>query len=92
MVDLYCLTCIIPICTTCSQANHRGHDLCELDKAAEVCKTKLEQIRKDTDALIEHVTQAITKTESQAKKAEINIAELCDKVKSTFKVMHDNLD
>ena len=91
MLDLYCRKCNIPICTTCSQANHRGHDLCELDKQAEVCKTKLEQISKDRDALIEHVKEAITKTESQAKKAEIDIYEFCDQVKSTFKVMHDNL-
>ena len=92
MVDLYCRTCNIPICTTCSQANHRGHDLCELDKQAEVCKTKLNQIGKSTDVLIEHVKQVITKTESQAKKADIDIDEMCDKVKSTFKVMHDKLD
>ena len=92
MVDIYCRSCNIPVCTTCSQANHRGHDLCELDKQAIVCKIKLEQIGKDTDTLIEHVKQAIAETKSEAKKAEIDIDELFDNVKSTFKVMHDKLN
>ena len=92
LVDLYCRTCNIPICTTCSQANHRGHDVCELDKQAEVCKTNLEQIQEETDALIEQVKRAITKTESQAMKAQNDIDDISDTVKSSFKKMHDKLD
>ena len=54
VMDLYCCTCNIPICTT-SHGNHNGHTCCELDKQAELCKTQLEQICEDTDRLIKVV-------------------------------------
>ena len=66
-VDLYCRTCNMPVCVTCSQSDHQGHDCCDLDKQAEVCKTKLEQICEDTDGLIDVVKKAIDKTKCHEK-------------------------
>ena len=57
----------MPICVTCSQDDHRGHNSCDLDKQAEVCKTKLEQICVDTDGLIDIVKQSIEKAKCQEK-------------------------
>ena len=92
LMDLYCRTCNIPICTTCCQVDHQGHDCIEIDKQAEVCKTKLEQICEDTDGLIHQVKQAMDKTKCEAQQAETDIDEMCDNVKSTFKIMYDKLD
>ena len=92
LMDLYCCTCNIPICTTCSHGNHSGHTCCELDKQAEVCKTKLEQICEDTDGLIHVVKQAMDKTTRQVKQAEADIFDACENVKSCFKIMHDQLN
>ena len=92
LLDLYCRTCNIPMCTTCCQVNHKGHDSIEIDEQSTLCKTKLEQIRKDTDQLIGQVKQAINKTKCQALHAETDIDHVCDNVKSTFKKMHDKLD
>ena len=72
-MDLHCLKCNIPICTTCSHGIHRGHDCCELDKQDEVCKTKLHQISEDTDSLIKTDKQAIDKTRNQGMKAEADL-------------------
>ena len=92
IMDLYCRTCNMPVCVTCSQANHQCHDCCDLDEHAVVCMTKLEQIRKDTDGLIEDAKEAIINTKSQLKQAETDIDDSCDNVKCTFKVMHEKLD
>ena len=92
VLDLYCRTCNIPICTTCCQVNHRDHDCIEIDKQAEVCKIKLEQICTDTDGLISQVKHAMDKTECQSQQAETDIDNVCDNVKTTFKKMHEELD
>ena len=92
VLDLYCRKCNIPICTTCCHLNHRDHDFIEIDKQADTCKTKLEQICEDTDGLIHQVKQAIDKTKCQAQQAETGIDEMCNNVKSTFKIIHDQLD
>ena len=91
-MDLYCCTCNIPICTTCSHGNHRSHDCCDLDQQAEVCKTKLEQILEDTDGLIKVLKHAMDKTTSQMKQAEADIDDACKNVKSAFKIIHDQLN
>ena len=91
IMDLYCRTCNIPICTTCSVVNHRGHNYCLLKEQATVCKTELEQIHKDTDALIQVVKQAVEKTNQQVLQAEADIDEACGNITSTFKMMHKNL-
>ena len=91
LMDLYCCTCNIPICTTCSHGNHSGHTCCELDKQAEVCKTKLEQICEDTDGLIHVVKQAMDKTTRQVKQAEEDIDGACENDKSAFKIMPERL-
>ena len=82
----------MPVCVTCSQGDHRGHDCCDLGKQAEVCKTKLEQICEDTDGLIDVVKKAIDKTKCQEKQAAADIDYACDSVKSTFKIMDDKLN
>ena len=92
VMDLYCRTCNMPVCVTCSQADHQGHDCCDLEKQAEECKTKLEQICEDTDGLIDVVKRAIDKTKSQEKQAQADIDDACDTVKSTFKIMHEKLN
>ena len=92
LMDLYCCKCNTPICTTCSHGSHSGHTCCQLDKQAEVCKTKLEQICEDTDGLIHVVKQAMDKTTRQVKQAEADIDDACDNVKSAFKIMHDKLN
>ena len=92
VMDLYCRACNMPVCVTCSQADHQSHDCCDLDKQAEVCKTKLEQICEDTDGLIDVVQKAIVKTKCQVKQAEADIDDACDAVKSTFKIMHKKLN
>ena len=92
VLDLYCRTCDMPVCTTCSQANHRDHDCCDLDEHADVCKTKLEQLCEDTNELIDVVKQTVDKTKCQVQQAEVDIDDACDNVKSIFKVMHEKLD
>ena len=92
VMDLYCRTCNMPVCVTCSQGDHRGHDCCDLEKQAEICKTKLEKICEDTDGLIDVVKKAIDKTKCQEKQAEADIDDACIQVKSTFKIMHDKLN
>ena len=92
LMDLYCRTCHLPVCNTCSNSNHQSHDCCELEEQAEVCKTKLEQTREDTDELIGIVKQAIVKTKQQIEQAEADIDDACDNVKSAFKLMHAKLD
>ena len=92
LMDLYCRTCHLPVCNTCSNSNHRSHDCCELAEQAEVCKTKLEQTREDTDELIGIVKQALDKTKQQIEQAEAEIEDACDNVKSTFKLVHEKLD
>ena len=54
-MDLYCCTCDIPICTTCSHGNHSGHTYCELDKQAELGKTQLKQAEADIDDVYDYV-------------------------------------
>ena len=92
VMDLYCRTCNMPVCVTCSQGDHRGHECCDLEKQAEMCKIKLEQICKDTDGLIDVVKKAIDKTKCQEKQAKADIDDACDAVKSTFKIMHKKLN
>ena len=92
VMDLYCSTCNIPICTTCCQANHRHHDCCELTKQAEVCKDKLQVIIEETDGLIDVVKCAMDKTKRQAEHADKDIEEFSDNIKSTFKILHDELN
>ena len=92
VMDLYCRTCNIPICTTCCQVNHQGHDCVEIDNEADVCKLKLEDINKATDRLIDVVKQAIDKTKVQIEQAEVDIDGMNHNVKSAFKKMHDDLD
>ena len=91
-LDLFCPTCNMPVCVTCSQGDHRGHGCYDLGKQVEVCKTKLEQICEDTDVLIDAVKKAINKTKCQDKQAEADIDDACDRVKSTFKIMHRKLN
>ena len=92
LMDLYCRTCHLPVCNTCSNSNHRSHDCCELEEQAEMCKTKLEHTREDTDELIGIVKQAMDKTKQQVEQAEADIDDACDNVKSTFKLLHEKLD
>ena len=92
LIDLYCRTCNIPICTTCNHANHKGHDCCELEEQANINKIKLEQIREDTDEIMHLLKQAVDKTKQQVKNAERDIDNACDSVKSTFRTLHDKLD
>ena len=82
----------MPVCVTCSQSDHPGHDCCDLDKQAEECKTNLELICEDTDELINVVKKVINKTKCQEKEAEADIDDACDQVKSTFKIMHKKLN
>ena len=89
-VDLYCRTCNMPVCVTCSQSDHQSHDCCDLDKQAEVCKTKLEQICEDR--LIDVVKKAIDKTKCHEKQADADIDDACDNVKSTFTIIHEKLN
>ena len=72
--------------------NHQGHDCIEIDKQADMCKTKLEKICDNTDGLIHQVKQAMDKTKCEAQQAETAIDEMRDNVQSTFKIMHDKLD
>ena len=92
VMDLYCRTCNVPICNTCSNSNHRDHDFIELEEQAKVCKVKLEEVCEDTDGLIHAVRQAIDKTNHQVQQAEVDINDACENVKSTFKILHDKLD
>ena len=89
---LYCRTCDLPICNTCSNSSYQGHDCCDLEEQAEVCKTKLKQIHEDTDGLIKEVKRTINKTKRQLKQAGVDIRGIFDNVKSTFMVMHDKLN
>ena len=91
LVDLYCRTCQLPVCNTCSNSSHRGHDCCELEEQAEVCKSKLEHMCEHTDVMIDQLKLAIDKTKCQTQQAETDIDEMCNNVRSTFKVMHDKL-
>ena len=92
LMDLYCQTCNLPVCNTCFNSSHRGHHCCELEEQADICKAKLEQISVETDKLIGVIKQAMDKTKFQVHKAESDIDEACENVKSTFKLMHDKLD
>ena len=92
VVDLYCRTCDIPICTTCCQVNHQGHDCIEIDKQGKMWKAKLEQISENIDGLIYQVKHAMDTTKCQAQQAETDIDDVSDYVKCTFKEMHDKLD
>ena len=76
----------------CSQGDHRGHECCDLEKQAEICRAKLEQLWKDTDGLIEIVKKAIDKIKCQEKQAEADIDDACDYVTSTFRIMHEKLN
>ena len=89
IIDLYCSTCNIPVCISCSQSDHRDHDCCDLDKQAEVCKTKLEQLCEDTDELIGVVKKNIDNIKCQQKQADADIDVACDSVKSTFNLKLD---
>ena len=91
-MDLYCLECQHPMCNTCSNTVHDGHKRCELDRQGDVCKKRLEQMTKDTDGLIDQVKRVMKKTKQQAQQAEIDLNNVCENVKSTFKAIHDNLD
>ena len=92
VMDLYCRTCNLPICNTCSNSSHRSHECCELEEQAKLSKAKLEQVCKETDALIQVVKQVIDKTGRQIQEAEADIDGACDNVKSIFKIMHDKLN
>ena len=92
LVDMYCLKCKLPMCSTCSVSVHDGHRRCELERQGAVCKKRLEQTTKHTDGLIDHVKKAMVKTKQQAEQAEKDIDNTCEKVKSTFKSMHERLD
>ena len=92
VMDLFCRTCDVPICSTCYQLNHRSHDFCELEEQAAVCKFKLSEIYEHTDGLILIVKQAMHKTKHQTKQAEADIDDTCKKVKSVFKIMHGKLN
>ena len=92
VMDLYCLTCNMPVCVTCSQGDHRGHECYDLEKQAEMCKVKLEQICEATDGLIAVVKKAIYNTKCQEKQAEADICDACDYVKSTFKITQEKLN
>ena len=92
IVDLYCRTCRVPVCSICFNSIHKAHDHCRLDKQAELCKSDLEQIREDTDDLIDVAKEAVHKTKQQVKQAEKDINGACDKVKLSFKILHGKLD
>ena len=92
VMDIYCLDCDQPMCNTCCNLTHDGHKRCGLDQQAEVCKTKLKQVSKDTDELINDVTHAMNKTRNQAKRAETDIDDACDNVRTTFKIIRTHLD
>ena len=92
VMDLYCCICDIPMCTTCCQVSHQGHDCIEIDKEAEVCKVKLEQICEDTDRLIDVVKQVIEETKLQRRKAEEDIDSMNHHIQSAFKTIPGNLD
>ena len=92
VMDLYCQTCQVPLCNTCFNSSHRGHECCELNTQAKICKTKLEQICKDTDGLIDVVKRAIDKTTANVKQANADIDSACDDVRFTFKTIHEKLD
>ena len=92
VIDLYCLQCYIPICSTCSRVNHRYHDCIEIDKQAQICKTELEKIREGTDRLIIDVTEAMSETKQKVKQADDDIVEICENVKTAFQIMHNKLD
>ena len=92
VMDVYCLKCNQPMCSTCSNTTHNGHQQCDLDQHAKVCKTKLEQISEDTDGLIHVVKKTINKTSIHIKQAEADIDDACHNIKSTFKIMHDKLN
>ena len=92
VMDMYCLECDQPMCNTCSNSTHDGHRRSGLDEQSEVCKTKLEQVSKKTDELIDVIKHAMDKTKSQVQQAETDIDDACNNVKTTFKIMHDKLD
>ena len=92
MIDLHCLTCNMPICSTCCQLNHRDHVCCELEEQAKTCKSKLQEICEDTDCLIYVVKRAVGKSKHQSKQAQADINDACDNIKSTFRILHDTLN
>ena len=92
VMDMFCHTCNLPGCSTCLIVDHPGHDCTPLLKHAAECKAKLDQICLNTDGLISHVQQTIDKTKSQEQKAEVDIDDVCETVKSTFKKLHEKLD
>ena len=53
---------------------------------------ELEKTAKTTDTLIDHVKRTVDETKRQMRKAEADISDASDKVKSTFKKRHDNID
>ena len=92
MMDVYCRTCKIHICATCRHLNHYDHDCMDIDKQAELCRIKLEQIYEDTNELILHVKRATGITETEVTKAYTDIDYACVKVQSTFRTIHKKLD
>ena len=92
LLDMFCLQCRVPMCSTCSVSVHDGHRRCELERQGLICKEKLGQLSKRTDRLIDHVKNAMMKTKQQAQQAETDIDKMCENVKSTFKTMHEKLD
>ena len=91
VMDLYCRTCDVPLCTTCCQINHQGHACIEIERQAEVCKSKLANMAGKIDGLLHQVKHAVSKTKCRAQEADKNIDDMCDNVRATFKKIHDKL-
>ena len=92
LVDMFCLKCREPMCSTCSVSVHDGHKRCELERQGVVCKKKLKETSERTDRLIDQVKESMVKTKQQAQQAEIDIDKTCEEVKSTFKAIHEKLN
>ena len=92
VMDLYCRTCNIPICSTCYHEHHSSHNHCHLDEHADVCKTKLLEIGVKTDQLIKFVEKTMDKTKCNILQANADIKQMCDTVKSTFRTLHKKLE
>ena len=91
----YCTQGCHFLCQQCYDRHTRSHNVISIrDHRRQLGEwsIELEKTAKTTDTLIDHVKRTVDETKRQMRKAESDISDASDKVKSTFKKRHDNLD
>ena len=82
-LELYCLTCSLPMCNTCANTAHHKHERCEIEEQAGKCRLRLQNLVQRASCILHCLAAAHSFTENSQKHAKYVIESMIETIKTT---------